>query len=321
MAGLREPFSPSDIGFKLGPRLNAAGRLGTAHDALELLLTENPVRAKELAESLDLQNRDRQAVEEAVLHAAEAQLAEFLHPTDGAPPALVTGAPGWHPGVVGIVASRLMQKHHRPVLVIAFDEATGLGKGSGRSIAGYSLVAALEACGHLLHKHGGHEMAAGLALHHEHFEPFRQAFAAHAGSTLTAEQLQRKLRLDAELPLHLIDYALLTYHETLQPFGLGNPQPVFFARGVHLASEPRLLKEKHLSLNLRQGRHHTRAIWFGAAESCKPVNGHLSPLSRYDLPFPLPPEPWDIAYRIERHEYQGQISVQLQIKAIRSAGL
>ena len=156
---LRPPFAPPDIGFGLGPRLNAAGRLGTAQDALELLLTDDPARSRAIAASLDAQNRERRAVENDVLLGAEAQLAEWFDP--GRDAAIVVGAEGWHPGVVGIVASRVMRRHHRPTLVVGFDES-GTGRGSGRSIAGLSLVEALGQCSPLLEKFGGHEMAAGL---------------------------------------------------------------------------------------------------------------------------------------------------------------
>ena len=297
VAGVAPPLTSGDVGFKFGPRLNAAGRLGTAQDALELLLTDDDARARTLAQSLDAQNRERRSVEEAVLQQAEQQLASRFPPGAAA---LVTGDAGWHPGVVGIVASRLMRRYHRPTLVIAFDEQ-GVGKGSGRSIAGYSLVAALEACGHLLHKHGGHEMAAGLSISQQHFETFREAFLAHAATTLTEAQLQPRLHLDAELSFEHIGFALLDHHDQLQPFGMGNPQPLFFARRVEHGSDPRVLKEKHLSLHLRQGRHEQRAIWFSAAGE------------------PLPPQPWDIAFRLERNEYQGTVRSQMEIKAVRAS--
>ena len=176
VSGLRAPFSPANIGFGLAPRLNAAGRLGTAQDALELLLTEDAGRARTLATSLDAQNRERRAVEEAVFQQAEVQLAEWFDATRDA--AIVVGAAGWHTGVVGIVASRLQKRHHRPTFVVGFDE-TGIGKGSGRSIEGLSLVAALERCAGLLDRHGGHEMAAGLTLREARFAEFRR-FSAPA---------------------------------------------------------------------------------------------------------------------------------------------
>lgn len=299
VAGLKPPFKPADVGFGLGPRLNAAGRLGTAQDALELLLTEDASRARTIAAGLDAQNRERRTVEDDVLRQAEAQLAEWFDEERDA--AIVVGAPGWHPGVVGIVASRLQRRHHRPTLVIGFDES-GLGKGSGRSIPGLSLVAALAHCGALLERHGGHEMAAGLTLREANFVQFRDSFRECAGALLSAEQLQPIQKLDVELALGEIDYELLAAHESLQPFGMANPQPVFVARGVTLVFEPRVMKEKHLSLMLRQGRDEHRAVWFGAASE------------------PLPRQPWDIAFTIERNEWQGNVSAQIHIKAVRSSG-
>ena len=298
VAGLRPPFKPADVGFGLGPRLNAAGRLGTAQDALELLLTEDASRARAIATGLDVQNRERRTVEDDVLRQAETQLAEWFQAERDA--AIVVGAPGWHPGVVGIVASRLQRRHHRPTLVIGFDE-TGLGKGSGRSIPGLSLVAALAHCGALLERHGGHEMAAGLTLREANFASFRDAFRECAHGLLSADQLQPTQHLDVELALGEIDYELLAAHESLQTFGMANPQPIFVARGVTLVFEPRVMKEKHLSLMLRQGRDEHRAVWFGAASE------------------PLPRQPWDVAFTIERNEWQGSVSAQIHIKAVRNS--
>lgn len=298
VAGLSAPLTPANIGFALGPRLNAAGRLGTAQDALELLLTDDPVRAHAIAATLDTQNRERRAVEEDVLRQAEAQLLEWYDPTRDA--AIVVGAAGWHPGVVGIVASRLQKRFHRPTLVIGFD-AEGLGKGSGRSIPGLSLVAALSQCGSLLERHGGHEMAAGLTLLQPRFAELRAAFLECARELLTPELLQPILRLDVELTLGEIDYELLGQHELLQPFGMQNPQPVFVARGVTLAYEPRVMKEKHLSLVLRQNRDEYRAVWFGAAQE------------------ELPRLPWDVAFTIERNDWQGNVSAQIHVKAVRQS--
>jgi single-stranded-DNA-specific exonuclease len=298
VSGLSEPFTPSDIGFGLAPRLNAAGRLGTAQDALELLLTTDPRRARTLATNLDVQNRERRAVEEAVFQEADAQLTEWFDAARDA--AIVVGARGWHTGVVGIVASRLQKRHHRPTLVIGFDES-GLGKGSGRSIEGLSLVSALERCSHFLERHGGHEMAAGLTLREEFFAEFRTAFSTCAREALSDEHLQRTLHLDAELTLGEIDYEMLDQHESLQPFGMGHPQPLFAARGVTLAGEPRVMKEKHLALMLRQAGDEYRAVWFGAATQA------------------LPRLPWDIAFQIERNEWQGTVSPQIHIRAVRKA--
>ena len=298
VAAVRPPLTPSDVGFKLGPRMNAAGRLGTAQEALELLLTEDRSRARALAADLDVQNRERRSVEDHVLAQAEAQLAGWFDPERDA--AIVVGGDGWHPGVVGIVASRLLRQHHRPTLVIGFDEQ-GMGKGSGRSIEGLSLVHALTRCGTFLDKYGGHEMAAGLTLKKESFEKFRDAFRDCAREILSADQLQARLHLDVELTIGEIDFELLAQYCALQPFGMGNRQPTFFARGVTLAGEPRVMKEKHLSLMLRQGGDEYRAVWFGAVSE------------------KLPRLPWDIAFNIERNEYQGAVSAQIHMRAVRSA--
>ena len=296
VAGVAATLTPSDVGFKLGPRLNASGRLGAAAASLELLLTDDPHRAHALALELDGQNRDRQRVEKATVAEAEAQL-QFDPARDAA---IVVGAPGWHPGVLGIAASRICRQHHRPTFVIGFDE-NGLGKGSGRSIAGFSLVEALAHCGHLLEKFGGHEMAAGLTLRQEQFEAFRTAFHAFARERLTADDLVPRVVIDGEASLEEIGFEFLAVHEQLQPFGMHNTQPLFLARGVRPLSEPVVLKEKHLRLTLGQNGTRREAIFFnGAAE-------------------PLPRPPWDIAFRIERNEWRGRATVQIQIHRIRPA--
>ena len=296
VAAVGTPLTPGDVGFKLGPRLNASGRLGTARESLELLLTDDPARARSLALDLDAHNRERQRVEKTTVTEAEAQI-EFDPARDAA---IVVGAPGWHPGVLGIVAARICRQHHRPTLVIGFDE-NGLGKGSGRGIAGFSLVEALRQCGPLLEKFGGHAMAAGLALRQERFEVFRNAFKACARAMLTDEDLAPRVTLDCEVALSEIDLDFLAVHERLQPFGMGNAQPLFLARGVEPLSEPVVLKEKHLRLAIGQNKARHETIFFnGAAE-------------------PLPRPPWDIAFRIERNEWRGRVSVQIQIQRIRSA--
>ena len=296
VAAVGSPLTPGDVGFKLGPRLNASGRLGTAQESLELLLTDDPERARALAQDLDTHNRERQRVEKATLTQAEAQI-DFDPARDAA---IVVGAAGWHPGVLGIVAARVCRQHHRPTLVIGFDE-NGLGKGSGRGIAGFSMVEALGQCSHLLEKFGGHEMAAGLALRQENFEAFREAFKKSARAMLTDDDLVPRVKLDCEVALGEINLGFLAVHEHLQPFGMGNAQPLFLARGVHPSSEPLVLKEKHLRLTLGQNGSRQEAIFFnGAAE-------------------PLPRPPWDIAFRIERNEWRGRVSVQIQIQRIRTA--
>ena len=296
VAQANAPLTPADVGFKLGPRLNASGRLGAAEASLELLLTDDPSRARALALELDAQNRDRQLVEKKTLEQAREQLS--FDPAHDA--AIVVGAAGWHPGVLGIVASRLCRAHHRPTFVVGFDEA-GMGKGSGRSIPGFSLVEALRGCRHLLDKFGGHEMAAGLSLHEKRFEEFRQAFQVFARERLSAEDLLPRVPLDAEAALDEIDLHFLSVHERLQPFGMSNAQPLFLARGVQPLSPPVVLKEKHLRLTLGQNGARREAIFFNGATE------------------PTPRPPWDVAFRVERNEWRGRVTVQLQIQRLRTA--
>jgi single-stranded-DNA-specific exonuclease len=296
VAAVRAPVAAEDIGFRLGPRLNAAGRLATAEKALRLLVTRDEVEAAALAAELDAQNRERQAVEKTIFAAADEQAA----PRAQQDAAIVVGAREWHPGVLGIVASRLARKYCRPTIVIGFDDR-GVGKGSGRSIEGFSLVDALEKCGEHLEKFGGHAMAAGVTLRDENFERFADAFRASARELLTDEQLQPCLRIDHELSFRELNDALLQWHELLQPFGSGNPQPTFIARNVAPAASPQPVKEKHLAMRLRQENYFRRAIFFDGAAA----------------PLPLPP--WDVAFRISSETYEGETRLQMQVQAIRSA--
>jgi len=298
VAGVRPPILPEDIGYRLGPRLNAAGRLSTAEKSLRLLLTNDEDQAAALAIELDQQNRARQEVEKEILAAAIVTIEKQFDAARDA--AIVAGARGWHPGVLGIVASRIARKYHRPTIVIGFDE-NGVGKGSGRSIAGLNLVDALTRCATTLEKFGGHEMAAGLALREENFLKFAEAFCSTARELLSEEALQRSLRLDAELPFTSIDVEFLRWHELLQPFGNGNPQPLFLARAVEPIGMPRVSNEKHLIFRLRQGDRLRRAVYFDSAAD------------------EFPPSPWDVAFRIGADEYGGETLVGMRIEGLRAA--
>lgn len=214
--------------------------------------------------------------------------------------AIVLGSRDWHPGVLGIVASRLARKYHRPTILLAFD-SLGLGKGSGRSIEGLSLVAALNRCAAHLEKFGGHEMAAGLAVREENFEAFVASFKQAARDLLTEEDLQPRLHLDHELAFSELNDELLRWQQALEPFGNANPHPLFFAREVTPAAGPQVLKERHLVLRLRQRNHFRRAIFFDGAAA------------------PLPAPPWDIAFRINADEYEGETRLQIQVEAVRAA--
>ncbi|MEY2486143.1 MAG: single-stranded-DNA-specific exonuclease [Verrucomicrobiota bacterium] len=296
VAAVRAPVAAEDIGFRLGPRLNAAGRLSTAEESLRLLLTQDEAEANALAQSLDKQNRERQEVEKTTFIAADKQIKEHFDPARDA--AIVVSARGWHPGVVGIVASRIARKYHRPAIVIGVDD-NGVGKGSARSITGLHLVEALQRCAQHLDKFGGHEMAAGLTIREDRIAGFVDAFRCAARDLLSDEDLQHRLRLDHELALSELNLDLLHWHEMLQPFGNANAQPLFLARAVQPTAPPKVLNDKHLILRLRQGNSHRRAVFF---------SGGLEP---------LPPAPWDIAFRIRPDDYEGERLVGIQIEALR----
>jgi single-stranded-DNA-specific exonuclease len=295
-AGIEGAVKATEVAFRIGPRLNAAGRLGVAQEALDLLLTESAAEAERLAESLDRQNRERQAVEQATIEEAFALLTTEFDPSSAA---IVVGSRGWHPGVVGIVASRLMRHFHRPTIVIGFDE-DGVGKGSGRSIPGFSLVRALESCNQTLTQFGGHEMAAGVTLQFDQLEVFTEMFLAAARENLPIELLTPKYMIDAEVSGRELNFEFLTGYERLQPFGIGNPAPLFCLRGAEPSGEPRLLKEKHRVFSIRHDGRLLRAIHFGAGN------------------IPVPPPPWDIAFFLETNWFQDRLELQLQIEAIRS---
>jgi single-stranded-DNA-specific exonuclease len=298
VAGVRTPILPEDIGYRLGPRLNAAGRLSTAEKSLRLLLTCDHGEATTLAAELDRENRERQDVEKQIFEAAIEKVEDQFDA--GCDAAIVVGARGWHPGVLGIVASRIAKRYHRPTIVIGFDE-NGIGKGSGRSIEGLNLVEALSCCADKLDKFGGHEMAAGLAIREENFDVFGEAFRNSARELLSEEALQPCVRLDHELAFTEIDIDFLRWHEMLQPFGNGNPQPLFFAREVEPIAPPRVVNDKHLIFRLRQGNRHRRAVYFDG------------------VPNQLPPTPWDIAFRIRADDYERETLVAMQIEAVRHA--
>ena len=193
-----------------------------------------------------------------------------------------------------------MRRFHKPSFVIAIDE-NGLGKGSGRSIPGVSLVAAIDACRDALDAGGGHEMAAGISIREERLDEFRQRFGEFVMANTTEEQRASVLRLDAELSLDQLTLAFLASYEQLQPFGNSNPQPLFFMRGAHLARPPVHLRNAHLRLHLRQGLTEHEAIFFGGGER------------------PLPDPPWDIAFTINRNTFRGRTTLQIIVQDIRAA--
>lgn len=289
-----------DIGFALAPRLNAAGRLGQAQLGVELLTTASAERAMSLAEYIDQLNKSRQSLERSIYLAAHKQAVERFDPEQDA--ALVLAEHGWHPGVIGIVAGRLAEKFHRPVVLISLDElGVKPGVGSARSVPGFNLHAALAACTHHLVGHGGHAAAAGLRIEEGRVDDFRAEFCELAAGEIAREHREAELWIDAEAPLAALTLETVTQIERMAPFGQGNHRPVFCASGVSLAEPPKKIGggERHLSLRVRQGGVALRGVAFGGGEWCEElaqIGGEL-----------------DIVFRPVINDFRGQRKVELQL--------
>ncbi len=292
------------VGFLLAPRLNAAGRMGHARLAVQMLTDASPERAIEIATYLESQNRLRQATERGIVQQAMQQIADLQLIEKGSR-AIVVGAQGWHAGVIGIVASRIVDKFHRPTIVVALDGE--LGHGSGRSIDGFHLSNALQACTHCLESHGGHEMAAGLKVRVDKFEAFREAFIAHAGEVVDEALLVPEMRLDCDALLSSMTEALIHDLARLGPFGRGNPKPLMRCRDLTLTAPPRKVGKTgdHLQLFVKQNGCTMKAIAFGAGPTW---GDKLTTGSTIHL-----------ACEPHINEYNGNRSVELEVKDLQLA--
>ena len=289
------------VGFILAPRLNAAGRIGDANDGLRLLLTDDPEEAARIARELETLNARRQALDQRVLEEA-VELADRALDGEGAEArALVLAAEGWHPGVIGIVASRLVERYGRPAFLVGWDG--DLGRGSGRSIAGFDLHGALHRVGHHLEKYGGHTMAAGLTIRRDRYEGFRIAFLGVAGELLDPDDLVPAQRVDLELPLRLVSDDLEKLIRYLEPCGPGNPAPVFGVRGARAVGAKRV-GSNHLRFLLDDESGVLPAIAFQWADA---------------IPDHWLAERLDVAFRLERDEWQGRTTLQARVAAIAPA--
>ena len=297
VTGMNGSATSMDVGFRIGPRLNAAGRMDVPEDALATLTTDCRRLAHDLALKLDAYNKERQNHEGLIRREAVEMLTRDFDPARD--PVIVLGSRAWHHGVVGIVASRLMRQYHKPTFIVAIDEE-GIGKGSGRSIDGVSLVEAIRACSDDLLAGGGHAMAAGLSIDETKIDSFRKHLADYVLETTTEEQRQPKLTYDAEISFDQLSLEFLSSYDLLQPFGNSNPQPIFISRGVGLSRPPLHMKNHHLRFMLRQGYHEQDAVFFGGGEH------------------PLPDPPWDIAFTIDRNTFRGRTTLQLIIQDVRA---
>jgi single-stranded-DNA-specific exonuclease len=256
-----EQLDEGDLGFRLAPRINAAGRLYRADAGVELFLTEDERRAEAIAEELSRANSERRATEREVDAAAEAarrELPDDLRDAHG----LVLAGRDWHPGVVGIVASRLVERHHRPVVVISLDE-DGSGRGSGRSIPGFDLLAALEACAEHLEGFGGHRAAAGLTIEAEKVGAFQAAFATHANEVLSSEDLHRTEKVDAMVGGIGLGLELAEELRQLAPFGMGNPGVRLLVPSARVSDVRTMGEGKHARFSLHSGSHRALGVAFG----------------------------------------------------------
>jgi single-stranded-DNA-specific exonuclease len=291
------------VGFRLAPRINAAGRLGRPDVALELILTEDPAEAGRLAETLEELNRERQGVEDRILREAAKVIEAWPEPRRRRRGYVVWGE-DWHQGVIGIVASRLVERFSRPVVLVA-GAPDGAWKGSGRSIAAFDLHGGLGACSEHLERFGGHRAAAGLSIRPEQLEEFAEAFAAHADSVLTDEDLRPVTVIDAVVPASSLTLDLAQELDRLAPFGLGNPDVTLLVASCE-AVEPGTVGEgKHLRFRVRQnGRDAGSAIAFG-------MGSQLDRL-RSDGRF-------DVAFRLKENRWNGTVAPQLVVRRVYDA--
>jgi len=292
-----KPLTAGRVGFVLAPRLNAAGRIADAKLGLQLLLAEQEDEALRIARELEELNQARQALDRSVLDDALRQLDQpaardrFAH---------VLWAEGWHAGVIGIVASRVVEQTARPAVLVAVEQ--GIGKGSGRSISAFDLHAALSDCRAHFQRFGGHRAAAGLTMDAQHLPAFAAQFDDVARQRLTADDLVPELRVDLDLNLETVDEELEKYVRHFEPFGVGNPAPVFRARGARLVSTPRRVGSDGLRLSFDVPSGTLDGIGWGLADKASRL-----PLDREH----------ELAFRLERDEYRGNSRLQLRVADIR----
>lgn len=292
VSGMEREATTFDCGFRLGPRLNAAGRLESASAALELLMTGDESRAGVIAAQLDEINRDRRALQESIYEEAHAMARVQFEAGCGV---LVVAKEGWHPGVVGIVASKLSQKFYRPAFVIAVDEKDGIGKGSGRSIEGFHLIDALNGASEIVVAGGGHTMAVGVTIESSRISEFTAFLNDWAKRSADPSLWQKSLPVDLELGLDSIDMKLMEELEQLAPFGQKNPPVLIALRAVRVNKPKRVGGDRrHLSVVLEKDRRQLRSIFFQFDERPDPQIGNTV----------------DVVLELKKDDYQGFVNLQ-----------
>jgi single-stranded-DNA-specific exonuclease len=303
VADCRSEMTSYHIGFRIAPRINAAGRMDVARQVVELFEAESFEKAREIAAVLDGRNRDRQRVQ---LEITQFALQEYIDNggRDRQPHVAVVAGEGWHRGVIGLAASKITEKLHRPSIVISLED--GVGHGSARSIAAYHLLKGLESCGDLFEQFGGHAAAAGMKIKAENIDLLREKLNEHALANLSAEDLIPEIKVDAVVSSQSLSLGTVEEIKRLEPFGAGNGKPVFVTRDLFLLDEPYVMKEKHLKMRVADATgKQFEAVWWDGVEKSKEQT--LKPKSRIEL-----------AYTPEANTWQGNTRLQLVVEDLRT---
>jgi len=298
VADCNNEMTSYDIGFRIAPRINAAGRMDAAREIVNLFEAETFEAARNLAEMLDLRNRERQKMQKEITELA------FLETKNIADQNFVVVAgENWHKGVIGLAASKIAEKLYRPVIVISLEN--GVGIGSARSIAGYHLLSGMDSCSELFEKYGGHAAAAGMTIKKENIEQLQRKLHKHASENLSPEDFIPEIKIDANVSSQTLSLDLVQELKQFEPFGMGNPRPKFVTKDFVLAGEPFVMKEKHLKLKLTNdaGKQFEAVWWDGVDKSKKQT---LKPKSRIEL-----------AYTPEANTWKGNTRLQLMVEDVR----
>src|SRR5437870_9627086 len=291
-----------DLGFRIGPRINAAGRMDAARAVVELFNAKDKEEARRLAEHLDTRNRERKEVQREIFNRAIEEFESSGTDLSLCHAAVIAGD-GWHRGVIGLAASKIAERLNRPCVVISLEG--DIGHGSARSIDAYHLFDGLTACRDLLDKFGGHSHAAGLSIRREHIPELRRRLNEHAASCLTDDDLIPALCIDAEVPASALGFQLSQDLRELEPFGAGNPRPVFITRGWRVMNEPQILKEQHLKMRVAGDDNRPfEAIWWRGVEETEQT--------------PVVNQRLDLAYELEANRWNGEIKLQLNVKDLKT---
>jgi single-stranded-DNA-specific exonuclease len=284
----------------MAPRINAVGRMGDALRGVKLFLTDDMGEAYQLAQVLEKENRYRREVDNQTLIEARQKINSTLDLDSRT--SIVLSSENWHPGVLGIVASRIVEEYYRPTVLISFDEE-GEGKGSARSISHFHLFEALKQCSHCLDVFGGHKYAAGLQLRNGDFEEFVEAFDSAAKNMLEPEDLVPEIVVDLEISLNQADKTLLESMDQFRPYGPGNPKPILVANDLSVVGYPKVVGNNHLKMRVRKDGYQLEAIGFGLADKLKEINTAREKIS--------------MAFVLEENEWNNMRSLQARIKDIK----